>query len=77
MLLVSKGLWSAVSGEEVVSSTKEQQAHAAIVLNLEDSHLLHDIGSETARAAWAKLVNYHYTKGMANRLWIKEKFFFL
>ena len=33
MLLVSKELWRAVSGEEAVSSTKEQQAQVAIVLN--------------------------------------------
>ena len=74
MILVSKGLWSAVSGEEAVSSTKEQQAHAAIVLNLEDSQLLHVIGAETARDVWGKLTSIHYTQGMANHLWLKEKF---
>ena len=61
MLLVSKGLWSAVSGEEAVSSTKEQHAHAAIVLNLAYSQLPHVIGAETARAAWGKLASFHYT----------------
>ena len=37
MLLVFKGLWNAVSGEEAVTIAKEQQAHAAIVLSLADS----------------------------------------
>ena len=74
MSLVSKGLWSAVSGEEAVTIAKEQQAHAAIVLNLADSQLMHVIGSENARDAWGKLAMFHRTQDMANRLWLKEKF---
>ena len=74
MLLVSKGLWSAVSGEEPVTAMKEQQAHAAIVLSLADSQMMHVIGSETARDAWGKLAMFHCTQDMANRLWLKEKF---
>ena len=73
MLLVSKGLWSAVCGE-AVTAAKEQQAHAAIVLNLADSQLLHVIGAESAMAAWGKLAMFHRTQDMANRLWLKEKF---
>ena len=74
MLLMSKGLWSAVSGDEAVSVAKEQQAHAAIVLSLADSQLMHVIGSENARAAWGKLAMFHRTQDMASRLWLKEKF---
>ena len=73
MLLVSKGLWSAVCGE-AVTAAKEQQAHAAIVLNLADSQLLHVIGAESAMAAWGKLAMFHRTQDMANRLWLNEKF---
>ena len=73
MLLVCKGLWSAVCGE-AVTAAKEQQAHAAIVLNLADSQLLHVIGAESAMAAWGELAMFHRTQDMANRLWLKEKF---
>ena len=75
MLLVTKGLWNAVSGEEAVTIAKEQQAHAAIILNLADSQLMHVIGSNTARDAWGKLAMFHRTQDMANRLWLKEKLF--
>ena len=71
---MSKGLWSAVSGDEAVSVAKEQQAHAAIVLSLADLQLMHVIGSETARDAWGKLAMFHRTQDMASRLWLKEKF---
>ena len=74
MLLVSKGLWTAVSRAEAVTATKEQQAHAAIVLNLADSQLMHVIGSETATDAWGRLAKFHATQDMASRLWLKEKF---
>ena len=74
MLLVSKGLWTAVCRAEAVTATKEQQAHAAIVLNLADSQLMHVIGSETATDAWGRLAKFHATQDMASRLWLKEKF---
>ena len=37
MYLMSKGLWEAVNGGEIVTAMQEQQAHAAIVLNLSDA----------------------------------------
>ena len=37
MYLISKGLWEAVDGATPVTAEKEQQAHAVIVLNLNDS----------------------------------------
>ena len=74
MYLMSKGLWGAVSGEELVSTAKEQQAHAAIVLNLSDGQLIHVINAASARDAWGSLAKFHATQDMANRLWLKEKF---
>ncbi|KAG6623354.1 Retrovirus-related Pol polyprotein from transposon TNT 1-94 [Phytophthora cinnamomi] len=74
MYLMSKGLWDAVSGEAEVASAKEQQAHAAIVLNLNDSQLMHVVTSKTAKEAWDTLKTFHKTQDMANRLWLKEKF---
>ena len=72
-MLVSKGLWNAVSGEKTSTIAKEQQVHVAIVLSLADSQLMHVIVSKTARDAWGKLAIFHRTQDMANRLWLKEK----
>ncbi|POM69832.1 RxLR effector candidate protein [Phytophthora palmivora] len=74
MYLTSKGLWGAVSGEGNLTAIKEQQANAAIVLNLKDSQLMHVIDAVSVREAWARLENFHPTQDMANRLWLKEKF---
>ena len=49
MYLKSKGLWGVVSGEGMPDAVKEQQAHAAIALNLSDSQLMHVIGATSAR----------------------------
>uniref|UniRef100_A0AAV1UGU1 Retrovirus-related Pol polyprotein from transposon TNT 1-94-like beta-barrel domain-containing protein n=1 Tax=Peronospora matthiolae TaxID=2874970 RepID=A0AAV1UGU1_9STRA len=74
MYLMSKGLWGVIAGDETTSVAKEQQAHAAIVLNLSDSQLMHVIDSATAREAWGRLAQFHRSQDMANRLWLKEKF---
>ncbi|POM59271.1 LOW QUALITY PROTEIN: Copia protein (GagintPol protein) [Phytophthora palmivora] len=74
MYLTSKGLWGAVSGEGNTTAIKEQQPHAAIVLNMKDSQLMHVIDAATAREAWTRLKNFHRTQDMANRLWLEEKF---
>uniref|UniRef100_A0AAV1TIP8 Polyprotein n=1 Tax=Peronospora matthiolae TaxID=2874970 RepID=A0AAV1TIP8_9STRA len=74
MYLMSKGLLGAIAGDETTSEAKEQQAHAAIVLNLSDSQLMHVIDSATAREAWGRLARFHHSHDMANRLWLKEKF---
>lgn len=74
MSLMSKGLWGAVSGEGAPNAVKEQQAHAAIALNLSDSQLMHVIDATSATEAWGRLARFHHTQDMANRLWLKEKF---
>ncbi|CAI5746374.1 unnamed protein product [Peronospora destructor] len=74
MYLMSKGLWEVVAGESKVPQAKEQQAHAAIVLNLSDSQLMHVVTASCAREAWLMLEKFHRSQDMANRLWLKEKF---
>ena len=74
MYLMSKGLWGVLAGDETTSVAKEQQAHAAIVLNLSDSQLMHVIDAATAREPWGRLAQFHHSQDMANRLWLKEKF---
>ena len=73
MYLMSKGLWEAVDGGSTTAA-KEKQAHAAIVLNLSDTQLMHVVRTESARDAWIALAQIHRTQDMANRLWLKEKF---
>ena len=51
MYLMSKGLWGAIAGDKTTSEIKEQQDHAAIVLNLSYSQLMHVIDSTSARDA--------------------------
>lgn len=52
MYFVSKVLWEAVGATSGVSEAKVQQAHAAIVINLIDTQLMHVITTGSARAAW-------------------------
>ena len=63
----------AIAGDETTSEAKEQQAHAAIVLNLSDSQLMHVIDSATATDAWGRLAQFHHSQDMANQLLLKEK----
>ena len=69
-----KGIWEAVDATSGVSEAKEQQAHAAIVLNLSDTQLMHVITTISAREAWGALAQVHRTQDMASRLRLKEKF---
>ena len=62
MFLISKGLWEAVEATSGISETKEQQAHAAIVLNLSDTQLMHVITTGSAREAWGALAQVHDTR---------------
>ena len=73
MFLISKGLWEAVEATSSVSEAKEQQAHAAIVLNLSDTQLMHVITTGSTREAWGALARVHRTQDMASTLWLKEK----
>uniref|UniRef100_A0AAV1THX7 DUF4219 domain-containing protein n=1 Tax=Peronospora matthiolae TaxID=2874970 RepID=A0AAV1THX7_9STRA len=73
VFLMSKGLWDAVNGGAAVTAAQEQQAHAAIVLNLSYAQLLHVVCTENARDEWSALARVHRTHDMASRLWLKEK----
>ncbi|CEG39168.1 retrotransposon ty1-copia subclass [Plasmopara halstedii] len=71
---MSKELWDAVLGRADVTATKEQQAHAAIVLNLKDSQLVHFMNATSAHKIWAALEGFYQTQDMASQLQLKEKF---
>ena len=48
-------------GEEAITIAKEQQAHAAIIVNLAESQMMHVIDSKTERDASGKLTKLHHT----------------
>ena len=62
MYLQSKNLWQCVenpkfeTAEDVIMS---QKAHAAIVLSLDDTQLLHVASAANANEAWGGLASYH------------------
>uniref|UniRef100_A0AAV1TU53 DUF4219 domain-containing protein n=1 Tax=Peronospora matthiolae TaxID=2874970 RepID=A0AAV1TU53_9STRA len=55
MYLRSRGLWGQVDGSSPPDRALMKQAHAAIVLSLTDSQVLHVITTETAMDAWNML----------------------
>eukprot|EP01018_Ginkgo_biloba_P000120 Gb_06805 [translate_table: standard] len=78
MLLKEKGLWSIVTGVEpkplqpqvAVQNwiDKDEKAHAAIVLNLENSIVAQVKGAQNAKEAYDKLKTLYETKSMTAKL---------
>jgi hypothetical protein len=54
---------------------KDRKARATIILGVEDSQLGHVKGAETAEDAWKKLCGVYENRGLANRLFLRRKFF--
>ena len=82
MVLEESELWDIVAGVEVRPSNSSQsfdkrdrKALATIVLNLEDSQLLHIRSCKSSAEAWSKLEEVFETKSLANRLFLRRKFF--
>ena len=90
MILGEMDLWDIVDGSEqrpeVTGSEdnakavkaydrRAKKALASICLNLTDSQLLHVRSSTTAKEAWNKLTELYEAKGLANRLFLRRKFF--
>ena len=74
MYLRSRGLWGQVDGSAPLDLSLMEQAHAAIVLSLTDSQVLHVVATTTAVEAWAVLRGMNESRDMASRMWLKEKF---
>ncbi|GAB9477250.1 reverse transcriptase, partial [Globisporangium polare] len=74
MYLRSRGLWGQVEGSAPADPALMEKAHAAIVLGLTDSQVLHVIATTTAAEAWGVLQRLNESKDMASRMWLKEKF---
>uniref|UniRef100_A0AAV1TD76 DUF4219 domain-containing protein n=1 Tax=Peronospora matthiolae TaxID=2874970 RepID=A0AAV1TD76_9STRA len=74
MYLRSRGLWGQVDGSSPPDRALMEQEHAAIVLSLTDSQVLHVLTTATAMHAWNTLQRLNESKDMASRMWLKEKF---
>ncbi|CEG38607.1 FOG: Transposon-encoded proteins with TYA, reverse transcriptase, integrase domains in various combinations [Plasmopara halstedii] len=57
-----------------IDDVNQQQAHAAIVLNLADKQLQHVISAGSAAEVWMMLRRIHEGQDVANRLWLREKY---
>jgi hypothetical protein len=74
MFLQAKGLWGCVDGSTSQDTEKESQAHAFIVLRLEDSQLVHVMKAKTAKDVWKTLEIMNKQNDMSTKMWLKQKY---
>ena len=76
LLLVSRGLWTAVKGQlsagSEADSKADEQALALIGLSVNDHHLTTIASCETAKQAWDALEAVYQAKSVARRLQLKR-----
>ena len=88
MALEDKDLWDIVSGGEVEPTgegtteasvqkfrKRARKALATICLSLSDSQLSLVRSANTAKDAWSKLENHYEVKSLANKLFLRKKYF--
>ena len=77
MLLEEKDLWDYVEKKVLAEADlkKDRKALAIISLSLADSQLMHVRKAKTSNEAWNNLVNHFETKSLANKLFLRKKFF--
>lgn len=86
MLLEKHDLWGIVDGTEVLPEgatnkarqefhKRERRAMAEICLSLGDTQLPFVMTAKTAKEAWKKLEDHYEKKSLANKLFLRKKFF--
>ena len=88
MILEDKDLWDIVKGVEVEPSVedstetqrkqfqrRERKALATICLSLKDEQLSIVRSAKTAKEAWSKLEDHYEVKSLANKLFLRKKYF--
>ena len=88
MVLEERDLWGIVSGEEVEPTgdgttqatvqkfrKRARKAFATICLSLGDEQLSLVRSSKTAKDAWDKLESHYQVKSLANKLFLRKKYF--
>jgi hypothetical protein len=71
-LLISKGLWGAVTGDSI-DPDKDQKALAQIILHVKDHHLMTVGNCATAQTAWDTLKNTYEAKTNARKLILRRE----
>jgi transposase InsO family protein len=72
-LLVSKGLWTPVTGVAPVDTASDQKALALIGLCVRDHHLTTLASSNTSKEAWEALESIYKAKSTARRLQLRRE----
>ena len=72
-LLITRGLWSAVVGNEDVDSVTDQKALALIGLCVKEHHLTTLKRCSTAKEAWEQLEGVYQAKSNARKLQLKRE----
>ena len=80
MVLEERDLWEVVSGEVKAEhcttfKQKSRKAMAVICLSMEDSQLPLVRSASSAFDAWSKLVDHFEKKSLANKLFLRRRFF--
>ena len=88
MVLEEKDLWNIVKGDEVEPAEegttetqrrqfqkRQRKALATICLSLGDEQLSLVRTATTAKQAWSKLESHYEVKSLANKLFLREKYF--
>ena len=88
MVLEEKDLWNIVKGDEVEPAEegttetqrrqfqkRERKALATICLSLGDEQLSLVRTATTAKQAWSKLESHYEVKSLANKLFLRKKYF--
>ncbi len=88
MVLEEKDLWNIVKGDEVEPAEegttetqrrqfqkRERKALATICLSLGDEQLSLVRTATTAKEAWSKLKSHYEVKSLANKLFLRKKYF--
>ena len=87
MILAEKDLWEIVEGSEErpeasanpteikAFERRSNKAFATLVMNLKDSQLAHIQACKSPAEAWKTLCDVHETKGLANILFLRRRFF--
>lgn len=80
-LLVQKGLFTALDGEDKMHASLKaeektaiiEKAHIVIILSLGDKVLIEVAKETTAKSSWDKLESLYMVKTLANRVYLKQK----
>ena len=72
-LLISKGLWGSVTGDNSIDPDKDQKALAQIILHVKDYHLMTVGNCDTSKIAWDALKATYEAKSNARKVLLRRE----